>query len=142
MDLDNIIPVVVLIFWGLAALLGKGAKNKRRGKQEQASKSGLLGQIKSAVENFAEEVQSSSSSNFNFKLLEDDISQDEEIVVAKTKKPVRPVKETEAFFVPEAKEVVDTSIHISRSKAKYSAKKLKEAIVWSEIMAPPIALRD
>lgn len=141
MDPDNIIPLVVAIFWILAAILGKGAKKKRE--SSEPKKEGLLSKIQSAVENIAEEMQAGASTqkDFNFNFLEDDIAQDEEIAVMKRKIPPLPVLENREIDMP-IRKVMPHSVKESVSEPKYSSGKLKEAIIWSEIMAPPLALRD
>lgn len=139
MDLDNIIPIVVLIFWGLAALLGKGSKQKRKGEKKPSG--GLLEKIQSAVEDIAEEINSSKTPDFNFDLLEDDVAVDKEIVVQKPVKSL-PIKEKTTYVIPKSSSAKSSMELNSASKSKYSSEKLKEAIIWSEIIAPPLSLRD
>lgn len=139
MDADNIIPLVVAIFWGIAALVAKSAK-KSKNTEGPKKGPGLMDRIQNTVENIAKEMQVEQSSDFKLEFLEDDIADEEIVIPKKAVQPV-PVVEKGRRRVSSLK-TSEYRRDSSKKSAEFSSKKLKDAIVWSEIIAPPLALRD
>lgn len=143
MDIDNIIPFLIFIVWVFASIFGKKAIGKRNGSESGGGGGGLLEKIQKTVDTITNEVKSASTPpEFNLDFLENDGLLEDEIVVSKHKNPPTPPSERIQKATPFPAVISESTQKVSASKAKYSKEKLKDAIVWSEIMAPPLALRD
>ncbi len=150
---DQIVPIIFLVIWTFIAILGKKKKKKQapgpaNGKSlKPARQSPFLGNLQSTLENvFAqlekppqevlpEKPKSPEPSNSEVPF-EDDYSREKTDSEVATPVDMTFVKNT-------PKENVSYSTKKRKSTAaNLSIEKLKNAVIWSEILAKPVALRD
>lgn len=140
MDLDNIIPLFFLAFWVFAAIFGKKAKQKSAGRESKSPKSGFMDKIQTAVETISKEMQDGSSID-DFKLPYEKTETIDDIEFAVENINEKRLDDTRTGVVEKSIPEVVLPDKVER-KTTYSKEKLREAFIWSEIIAPPLSLRD
>jgi len=140
---EKLIPILFLIIWSIVALMGKKKKQKKplpEPNKKPAKVNSFLGDIKDTVENFLNELEQPSENvipdKLNLKGKKDkSVSEPVDIelkIPDKTVKTLSQIPEESAY-----------TIHKKSSSIEcFSVKKLREAVIWSEILARPISLRD
>jgi hypothetical protein len=168
MDLDNLIPIIfVLIFVVSQIFKGMATKKKDPSKKKTGGKPGLkdlladiASQIKKEIEaaNAPAQPQPQPSSGWE-KVMPPKPEKASEHKQAPTPKqakvshkkravkapPLLPEEKSEKRILPEKKAPVKPAAPEKRSFPEtldYSTEGLRRAVVWSEILAPPLALRE
>lgn len=162
--IDKLLPIIVLIIW---ALLTFSNKKKKRGNAQKPPQSGkktnpafsFFENIQKSVENILTENQvsiplpkTSFSTNTDVKpkavaitsieakTIENNKSS--QTVVSKKKAAQSKRDSYEPTMKPESEREEYPNYKNISTKRALSVKRLREAIIWSEILARPISLRD
>ena len=148
MDFEKILPfIMLLIFWGASSILRKMGRTEQK-KQAPSQQKSVLVKIlqqlaafreKSNDEEFDEYFQPPSQvrvvEHEKESLIE--ISQD-----SLQQKPAVPQRETISASPPTGVTKPLPTILRRKPMAMMNRRKLQNAVIWAEILAPPVALRD
>ena len=147
MDFDSIIPIIIVFIYIISTIIK--AKSLKEGKSPEKP-SGL----KKMLNNIAAQAREA---------MEEQVPVEQrgrggwdELIGDDAQPPVRPMKKRikkkaspPAFKKKAAEKVIQKTEQISEVKEikhsvsrKYNVSDLKKAVVWSEILGPPVALRD
>jgi hypothetical protein len=147
MDFDNIIPIIIVLVYIISSILK--AKSLKEGKSPEKP-SGL----KKMFNNIA--AQAREAMDEQVPVEQKGRGGWDELIVEEAQPPVRPIKKRIKKKAPplvsqekaaergirkteQISEVQENKHYVSR---KYNVRDLKKAVVWSEILGPPVALRD
>lgn len=141
MDIDNIIPLLFLAFWVFAALFGNKNKKKKSVVPSQKSRSsgGLMDRVQQTVEEMATKLEASTNDFDPYFVDEENEAIDNDVELPFTissEEVEEEVKDKPVFSA------VTEEMPAFRKKREFTKDHLREAIVWSEIMATPVGLRE
>ena len=148
MDFEQILPfILLLIMWGAGRILNKMGKTEQK-KQAPADRKPILVKIlqqlaafkeKSNNEEFGENFESPSQAPAEEREKEsltekakDSLPQESTITSRETVSVSPPIKVVQPSH----------TILCKKNLATINRRKLKNAVIWAEILAPPVALRD
>jgi len=147
MTFEGLLPFILLfIMWGASRILLKMAKTRQKEQAPVDQKPGFLKMLQEHLDNLErkgadaegndldEYLQTTSQSEIGEEV-EEFLADMEEVPMQQ--EPV--ISEMEpVFFSPPAK----TTILRKKPVALMNRRKLQNAVIWAEILAPPLALRD
>ena len=148
MDFEKIVPfILLLIMWGAGKILNRMGKSNQK-KQAPADKKPVLVKILQQLATIKEKSMDGEFNEYShppFQLMEDEQKSESLIDIAKESLL------QEAVITDE--KTVSVSPPIGAAKARpttlckkplvmMNRSKLRNAVIWAEILAPPVALRD
>ena len=152
MTLEGILPfILLLIMWGASKILLKTGKTNQRKQTSADKKPGFLKimqQQLAALEEKDEDAESNDLDEYFQTISQPEIDEDEEEFLANMEEVSQQQesaitgKETVPVSPPNV--VIKPRAAILRKKplAMMNRRKLQNAVIWAEILAPPVALRD
>jgi hypothetical protein len=153
MEFDKIIPIVIFIIWAIVAVKKRKKPQKKqpaplKEKPKQPANQ-LFGKFQSTIENFLEQLEQqksvatpktippSSEEDPEYAYQEQPDSQEEMVETVTSINEYEKVPESSLQTSPEHKTQKKHS-----KKTKKRIEQLKKAVIWSEILAKPVGLRE
>ncbi len=152
MTFEGLLPFILLfIMWGASKILLKMGKTGQKKQAPADQKPGFLKMLQEHLANLEEKDKDAESNDLDeyFQTIsQPEIDEDEEEFLAnmeevfQQQEPAITGKETVPVSPPNV--VIKPRAAILRKKplAKMNRRKLQNAVIWAEILAPPVALRD
>jgi len=152
MTLEGLLPfILLLIMWGASQILLKIGRTNQRKQTSADKKPGFLKimqQQLAALEEKDEDAESNDLDEYFQTISQPEIDEDEEEFLANMEEVSQQQesaitgKETVPVSPPNV--VIKPRAAILRKKplAMMNRRKLQNAVIWAEILAPPVALRD
>ena len=152
MTFEGLLPFILLfIMWGASRILLKMGKTGQKKQAPADQKPGFLKMLQEHLANLEEKDKDAESNDLDeyFQAIsQPEIDQDEEEFLAnmeevsQQQEPEITGKETVPVSPPNV--VIKPRAAILRKKplAMMNRHKLQNAVIWAEILAPPVALRD
>ena len=152
MTLEGILPfILLLIMWGASKILLKTGKTNQKKQAPADQKPGFLKMLQEHLANLEEKDKDAESNDLDeyFQTISQlEIDEDEEEFLANMEEVSRqqepPITGKETVPVSPPNVVIKPRAAILRKKplAMMNRRKLQNAVIWAEILAPPVALRD
>jgi hypothetical protein len=152
MTFEGLLPFILLfIMWGASKILLKMGKTGQKKQAPADQKPGFLKMLQEHLANLEEKDKDAESNDLDeyFQTIsQPEIDEDEEEFLAnmeevsQQQEPAITGKETVPVSPPNV--VIKPRAAILRKKplAMMNRRKLQNAVIWAEILAPPVALRD
>lgn len=152
MTFEGLLPFILLfIMWGASRILLKMGKTNQKKQAPADQKPGFLKMLQEHLANLEEKDKDAESNDLDeyFQTISQlEIDEDEEEFLAnmeevsQQQEPPITGKETVPISPPNV--VIKPRAAILRKKplAMMNRRKLQNAVIWAEILAPPVALRD
>ena len=152
MTFEGLLPFILLfIMWGASKILLKMGKTGQKKQAPADPKPGFLKMLQEHLANLEEKDKDAESNDLDeyFQTISQlEIDEDEEEFLAnmeevsQQQEPAITGKETVPVSPPNV--VIKPRAAILRKKplAMMNRRKLQNAVIWAEILAPPVALRD
>jgi hypothetical protein len=152
MTFEGLLPFILLfIMWGASRILLKMGKTNQKKQAPADQKPGFLKMLQEHLANLEEKDKDAESNDLDeyFQTISQlEIDEDEEEFltnmeeVSQQQEPPITGKETVPISPPNV--VIKPRAAILRKKplAMMNRRKLQNAVIWAEILAPPVALRD
>ena len=152
MTFEGLLPFILLfIMWGASRILLKMGKTNQKKQAPADQKPGFLKMLQEHLANLEEKDKDAESNDLDeyFQTIsQPEIDEDEEEFLAnmeevsQQQEPAITGKETVPVSPPNV--VIKPRAAILRKKplAMMNRRKLQNAVIWAEILAPPVALRD
>lgn len=152
MTFEGLLPFILLfIMWGASRILLKMGKTNQKKQAPADQKPGFLKMLQEHLANLEEKDKDAESNDLDeyFQTISQlEINEDEEEFLAnmeevsQQQEPPITGKETVPISPPNV--VIKPRAAILRKKplAMMNRRKLQNAVIWAEILAPPVALRD
>jgi hypothetical protein len=152
MTFEGLLPFILLfIMWGASRILLKMGKTNQKKQAPADQKPGFLKMLQEHLANLEEKDKDAESNDLDeyFQTISQlEINEDEEEFlsnmeeVSQQQEPPITGKETVPVSPPNV--VIKPRAAILRKKplAMMNRRKLQNAVIWAEILAPPVALRD
>ena len=152
MTFEGLLPFILLfIMWGASRILLKMGKTNQKKQAPADQKPGFLKMLQEHLANLEEKDKDAESNDLDeyFQTISQlEIDEDEEEFLAnmeevsQQQEPAIIGKETVPVSPPNV--VIKPRAAILRKKplAMMNRRKLQNAVIWAEILAPPVALRD
>jgi len=152
MTFEGLLPFILLfIMWGASKILLKMGKTNQKKQAPADQKPGFLKMLQEHLANLEEKGNDAESNDLDeyFQTIsQPEIDEDEEEFLAnmeevsQQQEPAITGKETVPVSPPIV--VINPRAAILRKKplAMMNRRKLQNAVIWAEILAPPVALRD
>ncbi len=152
MTFEGLLPFILLfIMWGASKILLKMGKTGQKKQAPADQKPGFLKMLQEHLANLEEKDKDAESNDLDeyFQTIsQPEIDEDEEEFLAnmeevfQQQEPAITGKETVPVSPPNV--VIKPRAVILRKKplAMMNRRKLQNAVIWAEILAPPVALRD
>jgi hypothetical protein len=152
MTFEGLLPFILLfIMWGASRILLKMGKINQKKQAPADQKPGFLKMLQEHLANLEEKDKDAESNDLDeyFQTISQlEINEDEEEFLAnmeevsQQQEPPITGKETVPISPPNV--VIKPRAAILRKKplAMMNRRKLQNAVIWAEILAPPVALRD
>ena len=148
MTFEGLLPFILLfIMWGAGRILNRMGKSNQK-KQAPAERKPVLVKILQQLATLKEKGSNEEFDEYSPPPSQPEIDEDEEEFLAnmeevsRQQEPPIPGKETVPVSPPNV--VIKPRAAILRKKplAMLNRRKLQNAVIWAEILAPPVALRD
>ena len=138
---EKLIPVIFLIIWSIIAVAAKKKKKEQQSRPDTPKKrkprNPLLGNLQNTLDTFFTELQpqtvEQSEETDTFKDTIDEI--DTEVTIPEIKK--EPSKPFETKKAPS-----QLQMHSLLRQGSDSTARLREAVIWSEILGKPVSMRE
>ena len=152
MTFEGLLPFILLfIMWGASRILLKMGKTNQKKQAPADQKPGFLKMLQEHLANLEEkdkDAESNDLDEYSQTISQLEIDEDEEEFltnmeeVSQQQEPPITGKETVPVSPPNV--VIKPRAAILRKKplAMMNRRKLQNAVIWAEILAPPVALRD
>ena len=152
MTFEGLLPFILLfIMWGASRILLKMGKTNQKKQAPADQKPGFLKMLQEHLANLEEKDKDAENNDLDeyFQTIsQSEIDEDEEEFLAnmeevfQQQEPAITGKETVPVSPPNV--VIKPRAAILRKKplAMMNRRKLQNAVIWAEILAPPVALRD
>ena len=152
MTFEGLLPFILLfIMWGASRILLKMGKTNQKKQAPADQKPGFLKMLQEHLANLEEKDKDAENNDLDeyFQTISQlEIDEDEEEFLAnmeevsQQQEPAITGKETVPVSPPNV--VIKPRAAILRKKplAMMNRRKLQNAVIWAEILAPPVALRD
>ena len=152
MTFEGILPFILLfIMWGASRILLKMGKTNQKKQAPADQKPGFLKMLQEHLANLEEKDKDAENNDLDeyFQTISQlEIDEDEEEFLASMEEVSRqqepPITGKETVPVSPPNVVIKPRAAILRKKplAMMNRRKLQNAVIWAEILAPPVALRD
>jgi hypothetical protein len=152
MTFEGLLPFILLfIMWGASRILLKMGKTNQKKQAPADQKPGVLRMLQEHLANLEEKDKDAESNDLDeyFQTISQlEIDEDEEEFLANMEKVSRqqepPITGKETVPVSSPNVVIKPRAAILRKKprAMMNRRKLQNAVIWADILAPPLALRD
>ena len=152
MTFEGLLPFILLfIMWGASRILLKMGKTNQKKQAPADQKPGFLKMLQEHLANLEEKDKDAESNDLDeyFQTIsQPEIDEDEEEFLANIEEVSQqqepPITGKETVPVSPPNVVIKPRAAILRKKplAMMNRRKLQNAIIWAEILAPPVALRD
>jgi len=152
MTFEGLLPFILLfIMWGASRILLKMGKTDQRKQTSADKKPGFLKimqQQLAALEEKDEDAESNDLDEYFQTISQPEIDEDEEEFLAnmeevsQQQEPAITGRETVPVSPPAGVAKPRTTTLRKRPLAMMNRRKLQNAVIWAEILAPPVALRD
>lgn len=152
MTFEGLLPFILLfIMWGASRILLKMGKTNQKKQAPADQKSGFLKMLQEHLANLEEKDKDAESNDLDeyFQTISQlEIDEDEEEFLANMEEVSQqqepPITGKETVPVSPPNVVIKPRAAILRKKplAMMNRRKLQNAVIWAEILAPPVALRD
>jgi hypothetical protein len=152
MTFEGLLPFILLfIMWGASRILLKMGKTNQKKQAPADQKPGFLKMLQEHLANLEEKDKDAESNDLDeyFQTISQlEINEDEEEFLANMEEVSQqqepPITGKETVPVSPPNVVIKPRAAILRKKplAMMNRRKLQNAIIWAEILAPPLALRD
>ena len=152
MTFEGLLPFILLfIMWGASRILLKMGKTGQKKQAPADQKPGFLKMLQEHLANLEEKDKDAESNDLDeyFQTIsQPEIDEDEEEFLANMEEVSQqqepPITGKEAVPVSPPNVVIKPRAAILRKKplAMMNRRKLQNAVIWAEILAPPVALRD
>ncbi len=150
MDFDNIFPIIILIIWGIGAVMRNLPKKDQEDSAPVEQSPGLFKILQRGLAALEEKSRADQRLDLDGHL--------QPVAVAEPAKPVQRklslIDRAERAAGSESIDISDKVDYKSPSPdtvsreakpgpvARIDRRKLRNAVIWAEILAPPVALRD
>jgi hypothetical protein len=148
MTFEGLLPfILLLIMWGASQILLKMSKTGQK-KQAPADRKPVLVKILQQLAAFKEKSMDGEFNEYShppFQPIEDEQENESLIDIAQEsmlQEAVITDKETVSLSPPTGVTKPRTTILRKKPLAMTNRRKLQNAVIWAEILAPPVALRD
>ena len=151
MDFEKILPfILLLIMWGAGRILNRMGKSNQN-KKAPADRKPFLVKILQQLATLKEKdkyAESNDLDEYVQTISQPEIDEDEEEFLANMEEVSQqqepPITGKETVPVSPPNVVIKPRAAILRKKplAMMNRRKLQNAVIWAEILAPPVALRD
>ena len=132
---ESFIWIIFVIIWVVSTIvkiIAKKSKNTPADKKGSPSKGNpVFGKLQNTINTFLAKLEQPSGATINRKIEQQSVETPQSEVIDLPEIKIQPVEKIHAY-----------SITKSGPKRTYSSKRLKEAIVWSEILGKPVSMRD
>jgi hypothetical protein len=152
MTFEGLLPFILLfIMWGASRILLKMGKTNQKKQAPADQKPGFLKMLQEHLANLEEKDKDAESNDLDeyFQTISQlEINEDEEEFLANMEEVSQqqepPITGKETVPVSPPNVVIKPRAAILRKKplAMMNRRKLQNAVIWAEILAPPVALRD
>jgi hypothetical protein len=152
MTFEGLLPFILLfIMWGASRILLKMGKTNQKKQAPADQKPGFLKMLQEHLANLEEKDKDAESNDLDeyFQTISQlEINEDEEEFLANIEEVSQqqepPITGKETVPVSPPNVVIKPRAAILRKKplAMMNRRKLQNAVIWAEILAPPVALRD
>ena len=152
MTFEGLLPFILLfIMWGASRILLKMAKTDQKKQAPADQKPGFLKMLQEHLANLEEKDKDAESNDLDeyFQTISQlEIDEDEEEFLANMEEVSQqqepPITGKETIPISPPNVVIKPRAAILRKKplAMMNRRKLQNAVIWAEILAPPVALRD
>jgi len=152
MTFEGLLPFILLfIMWGASRILLKMGKTNQKKQAPADQKPGFLKMLQEHLANLEEKDKDAESNDLDeyFQTISQlEINEDEEEFLANMKEvsqqqePPITGKETVPVSPPNVVLKPRAAILQKKPLAMMNRRKLQNAVIWAEILAPPVALRD
>ena len=152
MTFEGLLPFILLfIMWGASKILLKMGKTGQKKQAPADQKPGFLKMLQEHLANLEEKDKDAESNDLDeyFQTIsQPEIDEDEEEFLANMEEVFQqqepPITGKETVPVSPPNVVIKPRAAILRKKplAMMNRRKLQNAVIWAEILAPPVALRD
>ncbi len=152
MTFEGLLPFILLfIMWGASRILLKMGKTNQKKQAPADQKPGFLKMLQEHLANLEEKDKDAESNDLDeyFQTISQlEIDEDEEEFLANMEEVSQqqepPITGKETVPVSPPNVVIKPRAAILRKKplAMMNRRKLQNAVIWAEILAPPVALRD
>jgi hypothetical protein len=152
MTFEGLLPFILLfIMWGASRILLKMGKTGQKKQAPADQKPGFLKMLQEHLANLEEKDKDAESNDLDeyFQTIsQPEIDEDEEEFLANMEEVSQqqepPITGKETVPVSPPNVVIKPRAAILRKKplAMMNRRKLQNAVIWAEILAPPVALRD
>jgi len=152
MTFEGLLPFILLfIMWGASRILLKMGKTGQKKHAPADQKPGFLKMLQEHLANLEEKDKDAESNDLDeyFQTIsQPEIDEDEEEFLANMEEVSQqqepPITGKETVPVSPPNVVIKPRAAILRKKplAMMNRRKLQNAVIWAEILAPPVALRD
>lgn len=137
---EKIIPIIFLVIWTIIAIAAKKKKKQQQSRPDTSKKpkprNPLLGNLQSTLDTFFSEMQPQNE------VLEQAGTFDNEIDEIDTEVTIPEIKIEPPKPVEKRKSPSDPYIHTFSAQSINTTARLREAIIWSEILGKPVSMRD
>ena len=138
---EKIIPIIFLIIWTFIAIAAKKKKKQQQSRPDTSKKpkprNPLLGNLHSTLDTFFTELQPK-----NEELFEEAGTSDNTIDEIDTEATIPEIKIEPYKPVEKRKSPSDPYIHTFSAQSTDSTARLREAVIWSEILGKPVSMRE
>ncbi len=147
MDLDNIIPINIDVIYMISSIVKAKSLKKGKSPEKPSGLKKMLNNIAAQAREAMEEqvpVEQKGKGGWDELIVEDVQPPVRPIKKRIKKKAPRPVSQKKVFerVGEETKQIAEVQEIKPAVSRKYNVSDLKKAVVWSEILGPPVALRD
>jgi len=152
MTFEGLLPFILLfIMWGASRILLKMGKTGQKKQAPADQKPGFLKMLQEHLANLEEKDKDAESNDLDeyFQTIsQPEIDEDEEEFLAnmeevsQQQEPAITGRETVPVLPPTGVAKPRPTILRKKPLAMMNRRKLQNAVIWAEILAPPVALRD
>ena len=152
MTFEGLLPFILLfIMWGASRILLKMGKTGQKKQAPADQKPGFLKMLQEHLANLEEkdkDAESNDLDEYSQTISQLEIDEDEEEFLAnmeevsQQQEPAITGRETVPVSPPAGVAKPRTTTLRKRPLAMMNRRKLQNAVIWAEILAPPVALRD
>ena len=137
---EKLIPIIFLIVWTIIAVAAKKKKKQQQSRPDTLKKpkpqNMLFGKLQSTLDTFFSEMQPHNEVLEQADTFDNTIDEiDTEVTIPEIKiEPSKPVEKR--------KSPSDPYTHTLSAQSTDATARLREAVVWSEILGKPVSMRD
>ncbi len=153
MDFEDLIPILVFVLFAVTSILKNLGKKKQTPAKEKKKKASVLGKLADTIKNELERAAKEAQIKDKQVPVDDfqGIEMVEEVDSIDFYEPVSAYPEPKVIKVKEPDPIprrpVKRKTHIQEpirlvSKKRFNKKQLRNAVVMSEILAPPVSIRE